>query len=410
MRRKADEHKDVEASSGDGNDWGSFSGVIADSTFHGADFWGRDGRITPVVHRVCGNDFTCDVVLAAQYSDATHVSQLVYYRIETSNFCIGCGRGTGWHNDETLALHYDGKAQRYATRADYNGVGHFKLDRGHQAPVGSFNQDEVEADITNLPTNLSPQNAELNQKTWRYLEADVRIKATELSRARAGGETFIETITGPMYELPSAMLKSQVAKERWLQLIQTGGHRLSSKGVMKRDPVPWCPEETATGYEDDLGKKASITCVPRTNYSVSGDPRSDPNSLAMSFSAGSSRSTPLRIPLGYYKMFIVKDGAGGSRTCAFVFDQIGQCMLTSVPLFQALTHVDLSKTPFAKEAAKRGGEYTTEIDSDWCVPPDTVLGKSNYCLLPSSKIDDPSELTVEMFQEYWTRRPDDDFQ
>lgn len=61
------------------------------------------------------------------------------------------------------------KTQR-AELADYKGS---KLDRGHQAPAGDFN-DQTLKDQSFFLSNMAPQSPPLNQVFWRLLEDRVR--------------------------------------------------------------------------------------------------------------------------------------------------------------------------------------------------------------------------------------------
>jgi endonuclease G, mitochondrial len=58
--------------------------------------------------------------------------------------------------------------------ADYKGS---KLDRGHQAPAGDFN-DQTLKDQSFFLSNMAPQSPPLNQQFWRLLEDKVRSWAT----------------------------------------------------------------------------------------------------------------------------------------------------------------------------------------------------------------------------------------
>src|SRR5207244_1399679 len=61
------------------------------------------------------------------------------------------------------------KSQR-AELEDYKGS---KLDRGHMAPAGDFN-DQMLKDASFFLSNMAPQSPRLNQVYWRLLEDQVR--------------------------------------------------------------------------------------------------------------------------------------------------------------------------------------------------------------------------------------------
>jgi endonuclease G, mitochondrial len=65
-------------------------------------------------------------------------------------------------------------ANQRAELADYKGS---KLDRGHQAPAGDFN-DQTMKDESFYLSNMAPQSPRLNQVFWRLLEDKVRNWAT----------------------------------------------------------------------------------------------------------------------------------------------------------------------------------------------------------------------------------------
>lgn len=395
---------------------GPFTGIVLDRTFPRADFWGRvdDGLKIQHFHETSGPTPYEDLVFSAEYSDNTAVSDIVYYSVTSEKFCVGCGRGTGWQNDELLAMHerYKGRkgaAEYFATRADYNGVGHFGLDRGHQAPVASFNNpDTTEADLTNLPTNLSPQSSELNQNKWRFLEADLRDKAVYYHKDE--NEVDIDVITGPLYELPVAMVEAPTPKQKWHDLLIDG-------------ELGWCAESTeCEGEEDDEAsecygkqvKSANTQC--KIKYPAGADPRENPNNLEMSFSAGKRRSTRLRIPLGYFKLFVVKKGgSSGRQACAFIMDQIGSCLLVSVRLLSNIAHINLDDTEYGEVTSLDKGvpsdknqPYTSYVNKHWCVPDEGTLGKKNACYTTKTVwIDDPEEITVKMIEEHWSEQIDD---
>merc|ERR1711924_504499 len=111
----------------------------------------------------------------------------------------------------------------------------------------------------------------------------------------------------------------------------------------------------------------------------------DPNSLKIIFHAGKKSSKGLRVPLGYFKLYTMPRGSRlGRQTCAFIMDQAGQCLVTSVAFLAKAAHLDLSQSRFAFKAgglmAVDGAEddereYTNYVDAHFCSPPQGALGK-----------------------------------
>ena len=74
-----------------------------------------------------------------------------------------------------------------------------RVDRGHQAPLGSFKGSSDFAQ-TNFLSNITPQFTKLNQGAWKKLEDAVR----DLARDHPSATVFVTT--GPLYEWPMAKL------------------------------------------------------------------------------------------------------------------------------------------------------------------------------------------------------------
>ena len=89
-------------------------------------------------------------------------------------------------------------------------------------------------------------------------------------------------------------------------------------------------------------------------------------------------------------MFTVK----GKGTCAFIMDQIGQCLLTSVQLLEKIAHLDLKKFKGDK------------VKEDFCLASKTVLSRKNMCVTDTASINDPKKITTAMIKKYWDNRAD----
>jgi len=86
-----------------------------------------------------------------------------------------------------------------------------KMDRGHQAPLGSFKGTPYWQE-TNYLSNITPQKSDLNQGPWRILEERVR------DLVRKGNVIWV--MTGPLFErampaLPSADEPHQIPSGYW---------------------------------------------------------------------------------------------------------------------------------------------------------------------------------------------------
>jgi endonuclease G len=94
---------------------------------------------------------------------------------------------------------------------DYKGIAQMDMDRGHQAPLASF-QGALNWHTANYMSNITPQKSDLNQGPWRILEEWIR----KLTRYQ--GEVWV--YTGPLYEremppLPHADEPHKVPSGYW---------------------------------------------------------------------------------------------------------------------------------------------------------------------------------------------------
>lgn len=90
-----------------------------------------------------------------------------------------------------------------------------KTDRGHQAPIGSF-QGTAFAHTTNYLSNITPQKSDLNQGPWNDLE--------ELERELTSKYEQVFIVTGPLYErempsLPNADEEHVIPSAYWKVVI-----------------------------------------------------------------------------------------------------------------------------------------------------------------------------------------------
>ena len=117
----------------------------------------------------------------------------VAYRLNPA-FFTGPSRSRNWATDPMLM------ASDTLAPSDYNDASvALGVDRGHQAPLGSF-KGATDWRDTNFLSNITPQFTKLNQGAWQRLEAAIRA----LAIANPTGQVFV--MTGPLYEWPMAKL------------------------------------------------------------------------------------------------------------------------------------------------------------------------------------------------------------
>ncbi|CAK0851370.1 unnamed protein product [Prorocentrum cordatum] len=383
---------------------GVFSGLKIQQGFPKAAFWERKCPIHVLEH---GTKSDAEVYSAA-YNECTGISDVVYYQVYADRFKKGGGRGAGWSNDAELVdlmTELGKKPTEYATVVDYQGCGLFGLDRGHQAPVASFNSDEEAASMTNTPTNLSPQNGYLNQQVWKFVEMEMRFKSEAAEDVDDGDPTSFELLTGPLYELPDAFFKNERGAELWEEMLWSGGD-------VNLNGEPWCDiEEGDDGFRstpllNPNGKERDekITChVGRT---MMDKPSDNPNKVSIHYQRG-KKKFPLRIPLGYYKLAVLSDeSAHGRHMCPYIMDQTGQCMLVSLDVLLKIGHLDLEDSELASEGGldiqptDSDHEYSAEVDFDFCFRKGGTIDKKKLCGDASTK----SSITVSTMDSYWRAR------
>ena len=104
----------------------------------------------------------------------------------TPNTIDGPTRSRNWKSDPNIASAYTLEPSDYK---DANAV--LGTDRGHQVPLASFSNTSSWSD-TNYLSNITPQDADLNQGPWVKLENAVR------NFVRQSNNVYV--VTGPLYE------------------------------------------------------------------------------------------------------------------------------------------------------------------------------------------------------------------
>lgn len=138
--------------------------------------------------------------LKISYNMKHRIPNWVFYNLNRDNLMNSCAkRKDKFRGDPALseaALPKD----LIVNDAGYKNSG---FDRGHMAPSGDFIWDQAINEETFFMTNMSPQTAELNQKTWNKLEERVRNWAC--------GFGDLKVYTGPIIESDLKRLNSCVS-------------------------------------------------------------------------------------------------------------------------------------------------------------------------------------------------------
>lgn len=133
--------------------------------------------------------------------NATHrIPNWVYYDLSRENLMNSCAKRKDKFKGDPLLVAAQLPKDLILNEASYKNSG---FDRGHMAPSGDFIWDQSINEDTFFMTNMSPQTAELNQKTWNALEDHVR------NWACGFGE--IKVYTGPIIEPNMQRLNSCVS-------------------------------------------------------------------------------------------------------------------------------------------------------------------------------------------------------
>ena len=138
--------------------------------------------------------------LTISYNAKYRIPNWVSYKLSRENLMNSCAkRNDKFRGDSVLAASGFSK-EMIINETSFKGSG---FDRGHMAPSGDFIWDQDLNSETFFMTNMSPQTAELNQKTWNKLEAHVRNWACGLGD--------LKVYTGPIIEPNMKRLNSCVS-------------------------------------------------------------------------------------------------------------------------------------------------------------------------------------------------------
>jgi len=130
------------------------------------------------------NDLIFTHLYALSNNPVTKFADWVAYEVDVLNF--GPSPGRTWKSDPLLDKSETLEKEDYKTANKM-----LTVDKGHQAPLGSFAGSRYWAEL-NFLSNITPQKSALNQGPWKRLEGAVR-NAVSFRKS-------LYVITGPLYE------------------------------------------------------------------------------------------------------------------------------------------------------------------------------------------------------------------
>ncbi|MGK7392742.1 MAG: DNA/RNA non-specific endonuclease [Candidatus Cyclobacteriaceae bacterium M2_1C_046] len=164
------------------------------------------------------NDLIIRDIYALSNNDETKFADWVAYRLD-KEIINGSTKVRNWAPDPWLD---QGETlEPYPDHGDYNGAhDSLKTDRGHQAPLGSFDGSPYWYEV-NYFSNITPQKSNLNQGAWKRLEGKVRDMVDKLE--------VVYVITGPLYEremtkMPGADEDHKVPSGYWKIILYQNQH------------------------------------------------------------------------------------------------------------------------------------------------------------------------------------------
>ena len=135
------------------------------------------------------NDLIVREIYALSSNDTRKFADWVAYRVTSETIGTSASLNRTWRADPKIAPAETLEPNDYSGANTAHGY-----DRGHQAPLASF-AGTVFWRTTNFLSNITPQQADLNQGPWKNLEAKIR----DLAYSR--GEVYV--VTGPLYDAPT---------------------------------------------------------------------------------------------------------------------------------------------------------------------------------------------------------------
>ncbi len=144
------------------------------------------------------NDLIIRDIYALSNNDDRKFADWVAYRLDPVTIG-GPSKHRNWAPDPWLAE--DETLEPSPDHGDYKGAyAALKTDRGHQAPLASFDGTPDWAE-TNYLSNITPQKSALNQGLWKELESEVR------DMVNVHGLVYV--MTGPLFERDTETLPNE---------------------------------------------------------------------------------------------------------------------------------------------------------------------------------------------------------
>lgn len=157
------------------------------------------------------NDLIIRDIYALSNNDKTKFADWVAYRLTMHEVDGDLEVERNWRVDPWLAEN-ETLEPSPNSKEDYKGANKaLGVDRGHQAPLASFKGSRF-ASQSNMLSNITPQQKNMNQGCWKNLEEAVR------GLVRTGKTVYV--ITGPLYDgnlakLPNADEEHTIPSGYW---------------------------------------------------------------------------------------------------------------------------------------------------------------------------------------------------
>jgi endonuclease G len=198
------------------------------------------------------NDLVVREIYTLSSNDLTKFADWVAYRV-TVDTVAKSKAIRNWQADPWLA------EDETLEEPDYEGArAALDTDRGHQAPLAAFSGTPTWAD-TNIFSNITPQDQDLNQGTWEKLEARERQWVMSTNKS-------LFVLTGPLYErpmppMPGADEPHRVPSGYW-KVLATEDGRVTAFIFDQATPrnTPYC---TGRKTLEEVESRAVLKLFPR---------------------------------------------------------------------------------------------------------------------------------------------------
>lgn len=201
-----------------------------------------------------GNQLVCHHILTLSNNCRTKFADWVAYEVKPGN--LGGGKPDRiWQTDPDINDHCTLFPEDYKGAADAYG-----FDRGHQAPVSAFSKNPNYCEANYL-SNITPQQANLNQGPWKSLENAVQ------SFSRQKGTIYV--VTGPLYDgeklptLPNSSKKTITPTAYYKVIAVKEDGKLKEAGFIM--PQTAKKNDRFCSYKvsiEEIEKRAGITIFP----------------------------------------------------------------------------------------------------------------------------------------------------